>query len=87
LRLITANDLLSEWCSSGADMINPRMGHTMLYFLFGDLIEASLMRRYHNKLADESLISRSIKKRLNLCRVRHLNLNQPALTIWIAVYE
>ena len=24
----------------------------MLYFLFGDLIEASLMRRYHNKLLD-----------------------------------
>ena len=46
-------NLLSEWCRSGADMREPRMGSTLRYVPFGAWIEASLMRRYHNKLLDE----------------------------------
>ena len=42
-------NLLSEWRSSGADMIKAWIGSTLAYVLFRLLIEASLMRRYHNK--------------------------------------
>ena len=40
---------LSEWCRCGADMKNPRMGSTLAYIPFGDLIEAAQMRHYHKK--------------------------------------
>ena len=42
-------DFSSERCSSGADMKKVRMGCTKAYCSFGLLIEASLMRRYHEK--------------------------------------
>ena len=48
-------NLLIEQRYCGADMKKPRMGHTMTYFPFGALIEAPLMRRYHNKLLEVSL--------------------------------
>ena len=40
---------LSEWCRCVADMKNPRMGSTLAYIPFGDLIEAAQMRHYHKK--------------------------------------
>ena len=55
-------NFLSEWCSSGAGLICCQSGVAvaltrespdrtyLTYFLFGLLTEASLMRRYHNKL-------------------------------------
>ena len=42
-------NLLSEWCSSGADMKKAWMDSTLMYIPFRLLIEASLMRRYLNK--------------------------------------
>ena len=48
----------SERCSSGADMKKVRMGCTKAYCSFGLLIEASLMRRYHEKFR-RSIRSRS----------------------------
>ena len=40
---------LSERRRCGADMKNPRMGSTLAYIPFGDLIEAAQMRHYHKK--------------------------------------
>ena len=40
---------LSEWRRCVADMKNPRMGSTLAYVPFGDLIEAAQMRHYHKK--------------------------------------
>ena len=46
-------NLLSEWCRCGADMKKAWMGSTLMYVPFRLLIEASQMRRYHNKLKVE----------------------------------
>ena len=44
-----SENLLREWCSSGADMKKAWMDSTLMYIPFRLLIEASLMRRYLNK--------------------------------------
>ena len=62
-------------------------GTYLTYFPFGLMIERPRMAAYHNKLSDEGLVCCSIKKTLNLCRVGHLDLYQPTLTIWVFVYE
>ena len=59
-------NLLSEWCSSGADMKKAWMDSTLTYIPFRLLIEASLMRRYHNKYNLWSKVVRCGDKRKNL---------------------
>ena len=80
--------MLSEWCSSGADMKKPRMGSTKAYIPFGALIEASLMRRYHNKLVEgweERIVLRVVEVLLNIVAVV-ANLNIYNLTI-LTIYK
>ena len=48
MSLITIN-LLSEGCRCGLDMKLGWMDSTWMYIPFSLMIEASLMRRYHNK--------------------------------------
>ena len=78
---------LSEGVSCGLDKEIALDGTYLKYFPFRAMIERSQMTPYHKKLCDKSLVRCCIKQAINLSGVRHLNLYQPTLAIWILVNE
>ena len=65
--------------------IAERLVYVPMATILGDVMTFTNYSNDTNELLSERWIR--IKQTLNLSRVRHLNLNQPTLTVWILVYE